>query len=364
MKKLLLASAVAALSIVTAQAAPTIYGKAFLTLDVQDGNKNSDSKDSRSQLNSNASRLGVKGSENLTANTDLIYQLEYRLDVDNNGDSNWGSRDTYLGLSHKQYGTAVAGRLTAIDDYVNYASIAQGGVVGGDNVLASFDAPRANNAFAYFSPEREGIQFMGMYVMDETKGKNGEGNDTFYGDAFGVGVKYEPANAPFKAGVTYIKASQYGMTDVASDIPVNKKDKNGVEQLVGYRGADAQAIRVSGAYAVSPALTVGALYQNTNLGKATIGKTLKKENAFAVSANYKVAQTPWTAYGQVDVVDNAGGDKNAEKQRLVVGGQYAFNKNTTGHVYSAYLRNKTTDATNAKVNADAYGVGAGLEYKF
>ena len=330
MKKLLLASAVAALSIVTAQAAPTIYGKAFLTLDVQDGNKNSDSKDSRSQLNSNASRLGVKGSENLTANTDLIYQLEYRLDVDADGGRNWESRDTYLGLSHKQYGTLVTGRLTAIDSYVDYANVAQGGVVGGDNVLASFDGERANNAFAYFSPEREGIQFMGMYVMDETKVGSGKPNDSLGRDAFGIGAKYEPANLPVKAGISYIQA-----------------------------GDATKAARVSGAYALNPALTVGALYQNTNLGK-----NLKKENAFTVSANYKVAQTPWTAYGQVDVVDNVRGYKNVEKQRLVVGGQYAFNKNTTGHVYSAYLRNKTTDATNAKVNADAYGVGAGLEYKF
>lgn len=319
MKKLLLASAVAALSITAAQAAPTIYGKAFLTLDLQDGDKNSPAKDSRSQLNSNASRLGVKGSENLTANTDLVYQLEYRLEVDDNTQQ-FTSRDTYLGLAHKQFGTLVAGRLTAIDSYVDYANVTVGGVIGGDNVLASFDAPRANNAFAYFTPERNGIQLMGMYVMDENNATDNLGRD-----AFGVGAKYEPSTMPVKAGVSYIQAGDF------------------------------RTARVSGAYALSPTLTAGALYQHTKF--ATKGS--EKENAFTVSANYKVAQTPWTAYGQVDVVDNVGGAKNSDAQRLAVGGKYAFNKNTTAHMYGAFLKQEVQ-----KVDQDSYGVGAGIEYKF
>lgn len=340
MKKLLLASAVAALSITAAQAAPTIYGKVYLTLDAKDGNKNSSIKDSRSQLNSNASRLGVKGSENLTTNTDLVYQLEYRLDADANGKRNWESRDTYLGLAHKQFGTLVAGRLTAIDSYVDYANVTTGGLVGGDNVLASFDAPRANNALAYFTPERNGIQLMGMYVMDEDKTDASvnainlggaaarAANDSLGRDAFGVGAKYEPENMPVKAGISYIQAG------------------------------DLKVARVSGAYAVSPALTAGALYQNTKLGKGT-----KKENAFTVSANYVVAQTPWTTYGQLDFVDNVGGSKNSDAQRIALGGKYSFNKNTTAHMYGAYLKEKVK-TTSGKADADSYGVGAGLEYKF
>ena len=324
MKKLLLASAVAALSITAAQAAPTVYGKAFLTLDVQDGDDNSPDYDSRTQLNSNASRIGVKGSEALTQNTDLVYQLEYRVDIDSDAARNWESRDTYLGLANKQYGTLVAGRLTTIDDYVDYANVTAGGPVGGDNVLASFNAERANNAFAYFSPERNGLQFMGMYALDENKP-----TDNLNGDAFGVGVKYEPTNAPYKVGATYIKASQKANED------------------------NLQAIRVSGAYAASPALTLGGLYQNTDYS------TDDNENAFTASANYKVAQTPWTTYGQLDFVDNVAGVKDSEKQRVAVGGKYAFNKATTGHVYGAYLKREI-----AGVDADAYGIGGGIEYKF
>ena len=362
MKKLLLASAVAALSITAAQAAPTVYGKAFLTLDLNDGDTDytnvvtttvngtstvavatvngSRSEEGRSKLNSNTSRIGLKGSEALTQNTDLVYQLEYGVDVDanDNGKDQFYSRDTYLGLANNQYGTLVAGRLTAIDDYVNYANVTAGGVLGGDNVLASFDGPRANNTFAYFSPERNGLQLMGMYTLDEN-----DDSDSLGRDAFGVGAKYEPANAAYKVGATYIQA-----------------------------GDALKAIRVSGAYAASPALTLGGLYQNADYDSDD------NENAFTVSANYKVAQTPWTAYGQLDYVDNVEGAKDAEKQRIAIGGKYAFNKATTGHIYGAYMKtegildeatsvttnNQTVRTVNTKNEFDGFGIGGGIEYKF
>ena len=359
MKKLLLASAVAALSITAAQAAPTVYGKAFLTLDLNDGDTDytnvvtttvngtstvavatvngSRSEEGRSKLNSNTSRIGLKGSEALTQNTDLVYQLEYGVDIDEDSDQ-FKSRDTYLGLANNQYGTLVAGRLTAIDDYVNYANVTAGGVLGGDNVLASFDGPRANNTFAYFSPERNGLQLMGMYTLDEN-----DDSDSLGRDAFGVGAKYEPANAAYKVGATYIQA-----------------------------GDALKAIRVSGAYAASPALTLGGLYQNADYDSDD------NENAFTVSANYKVAQTPWTAYGQLDYVDNVEGAKDAEKQRIAIGGKYAFNKATTGHIYGAYMKtegildeatsvttnNQTVRTVNTKNEFDGFGIGGGIEYKF
>lgn len=319
MKKLLLASAVAALSVTAAQAAPTVYGKAFLTLDYE--------KDGRAQLNSNTSRIGFKGESALTANTDLVYQLEYGVDVDadNNGKGQFYSRDTYIGLSNKQYGTLLAGRLSAIDGMVDYANVTQGGVLDGDAVQTTFDANRANNALAYVSPSYNGVTFLGMYVLDEFTGAEfdrvtgdrleGHGStDSLARDAFGVGAKYEPAGANYRAGATYIQSG----------------DANKI-------------LRVSGAYDLSQATTIGALYQNH--------KDL--ENVLTLSAEHKYAQTPWTVYGQLDLVDyEAGGDK----QRLVAGGKYGFNKATTGHVYAA--------ATDGKNQDTDFGIGGGIEYKF
>lgn len=324
MKKLLLASAVAALSI-SAQAAPTVYGKAFVTLDVDTVDTTDKatgvktSTDGRAQLNSTGSRIGLKGSESVTANTDVVYQLEYRVDVDADKGNNFSSRDTYIGVANKQFGTVIAGRLTAIDDYNNYANVLSGAVVGGDNVLASFNGPRANNAVAYISPSYNGLHFKGMYVLDENNA-----TDTLDRDAFGVSAHFEPQGANYRGGVSYIQA-----------------------------GKSNKIARVSGAVDITPAVTVGALYQNHNFGK-----NAEKENAIAVSGSFKTA-TPWTAYAQLDLVDNKGGVKDAESQRVAVGGKYAFNKAVTGHVYGAVLKDETA-ATEQK----GAGIGGGIEYKF
>lgn len=322
MKKLVLATAIAALSVTAAQAAPTVYGKAFLTLDVNTSKvKGGEREDGRFTLNSNASRIGFKGSEALTGNTDLVYQLEYGIDVDADQDKNFRSRDTYLGVSNKQYGTLLAGRLSAIDGRVDYANVADGAVLGGDAVLASFDSPRANNTFAYVAPTYNGITASAMYTLDEN-----DTTDTLGRDAFGVAVQYEPENQPFRAGASYIRA-----------------------------GKNNQFTRVSGAFDATPAATIGALYQH---GKYAAGK----ENAFTVSGQLKT-QTPWTAYTQVDVVSDVEGVKDADKQRLVVGGKYAFNKATTGHIYGAYLNNETGSGE-TKTEVRSAGIGGGLEYKF
>lgn len=338
MKKLLLATAVAALSVSAAHAAPTVYGKAFLTLDAIQGDTDVTNKvtgqtttlddDSneypeRTQLNSIGSRIGLKGGEALTANTDLVYQLEYGIDVDENSQQFY-SRDTYLGLSNKQYGTLLAGRLTPIDDMVNYSNVAVGGVLGGDDVLTGTvsEITRANNAMAYVSPNYNGLNFLGMYVLDENND-----SDTLGRDAYGVGVQYEPAAQPFRAGATYIQS-----------------------------GDAWKHLRVSGAYNVNSAITLGALVD------AIDHDTDDNELGLSLSGQMKTA-TPWTAYAQVDMVSNVGGNSDSDALRVLGGGKYAFNKATTGHIYGAYL-NTEEETVNTKVEYDGFGVGAGLEYKF
>lgn len=320
MKKLLLATAVAALSVSAAHAAPTVYGKALVTVDYSDFDDESTTK-----LNSTTSRIGFKGAEALTANTDLVYQLEYGVEIDSdNGGAVKGksqnqfySRDTYLGLSNKQYGTLVAGRLSAIDDNINYVSQTVGQYDGFN--AASWDGERVNNAMAYFSPAYNGLQFMGMYAVEEDNASD-LATDA---EAFGVGVKYEPANQPFRAGATYIKSGDFNTT------------------------------RLSGAYDLNNQIGLGALYQISDLD------TSDKENLAAVSATYKTA-TPWTAYAQAEMTSNVGGVDGDDAQRLVLGGKYAFKANATGHVYAGYS-NLEQEGQDDK---DGFGIGTGIEYKF
>lgn len=331
MKKLLLASAVAALSVSAAHAAPTVYGKAFLTVDA--GNAKDTYKSgivqttediNTSGLNSNSSRIGLRGSEALTADIDVVYKLEYRINIDSAA-GQFTSRDTYLGLAHKEYGTLLAGRLTTIDDNVDFASVLEANNVG--DIGPTFSAPRANNAFAYVSPERNGAQFLAMYAFDSDTDEGSLANK----DQYGIGATY--STGPINAGASYIA---YGKNN---------------------------HLRLSGNYAVSPTLTAGALYQISKFDEVNS----KKENTLIVSGEMKTA-TPWTAYGQVALIKNVKG-KNDKSMGVGVGGKYAFNKVATGHLYAGYVNSERKNVT---INNNLYdsskntgfGVGAGLEYRF
>ena len=376
MKKLLLASAVAALSVSAANAAPTVYGKAYLTVDASNAKATSKSgivqtkeDTNESGLNSNSSRIGLKGSEALTADIDVVYQLEYGINIDsgddtvsqvvgvkpkyqsgnvvldNNGQVQYEpvfgdkkvkkdqfyARDTYLGLAHKQYGTLLAGRLTTIDDNVDFASVLEGSNVA--DIGPDFSAQRANNAFAYVSPEYNGAQFLAMYAFDSDTDKGGLADK----DQYGIGATY--STGPINAGASYIA---YGKNN---------------------------HLRLSGNYAVSPTLTAGALYQISKFDEVNS----KKENTLIVSGEMKTA-TPWTAYGQVTLVKNAAGVDGEKKMGVGVGGKYAFNKATTGHVYTGYInedgrtykgKNKALkDTVYESSKNTGFSVGAGVEYRF
>lgn len=344
MKKLLLATAVAALSVSAAHAAPTVYGKILLTTDYvdgnvtvkEDGNKLIDEDYSTTQLNSTGSRIGFKGAEALTANTDVVYQLEYGVDVDENSPQ-FKSRDTYLGLANKQYGTFVAGRLSAIDDNINYATQTVGlydsyntgfsvddDELEWDGSLASFDGNRIDNAFAYFSPSYNGMQFMAMYALDGDRDNSDASLDQ---EGYGVGVKYEPSNEPFRAGATYIKSGDFSTA------------------------------RLSGAFDVNAATTLGALYQVTDSDED------KNENLFTLSGSYAIPATKWKAYAQGDIVKNIRGLDGLDGSRFVVGGKYGFNAATTGHLYTGYSKIEASE-DGYDLDASGFGLGAGLEYKF
>lgn len=317
MKKLVLATAVAALSMTAAQAKPTVYGKAFLTLDytkTQGGN-------SLVELNDNGSRIGLKGSEKISHDTKALYQLEYRIRPEQgkaSSTSQFDPRDTYIGLSNNAAGTLLAGRLTAIDSQVNYSTVA-GGMY--DNMLAFFDAPRANNALAYLTPEMSGLQAGLMYVMDENNPNQDYRADPSlpYTSVAGLMVKYE--TDAFNAGASYITA---------------------------YNN-DVKITRLSGSLPLMTGFTVGGLYQMTD----TPGSN--DENAFQLSAKYGMDAT--TVYGQFDRVTDRAGVANADRSRYVLGAKQNLAKSTILHGYIGY-----TDPRGG--NNNELGLGAGIEKKF
>lgn len=329
MKKLLLATAIAALSVSAAQAAPTVYGTAFVTVDYEDIESDAGDSDSL-QINSHSSRIGFKGSEAMTANTDVIYQLEYGVNIDgadSDGDRTFKSRDTFLGLNNKNFGEFRFGRNQSSLDRINNVATADGGYwnylgskASKDNMVES---GRIDNSMIWTAPKYQGLplQLSAMYAADE---------DDNSGDGFGVAAMFDQGTG-FTAGVAYDKDLNLGNGDI----------------IRGTATVDLSK------FAAVP-VTLGALYQ-----VADIDNTDKKEKGFVLSAAMGLQNfaKPATVYAQYNNTSNLRGADGVDSDQIVVGGKYFYQPNMIMH---AYAGQNDSDRLETKTLA----IGTGLEYKF
>ena len=329
MKKLLLATAIAALSVSAAQAAPTVYGKAFVTVDYEDIESNAGDSDSL-QINSHASRIGFKGSEAMTANTDVIYQLEYGVDIDADDSKTFASRDTFLGLNNKNFGEFRFGRNQSSLDRINNVVTADGGYWDNlgetDNMV---DSDRIDNSMIWTAPKYQGLplQVSAMYAADE---------DDNSGDGFGVAAMFDQGTG-FTAGVAYDKDLNLG----------NGKYAQTGDIIRGTATVDLSK------FAAVP-VKLGALYQVADIDDAD-----KKEKGFVVSAAMGLQNfaKPATVYAQYNNTSNLRGLDGIDTDQIVVGGKYFYQPNMIMHAYAGQNDNDLNDK-------ETLAIGGGLEYLF
>ncbi len=348
MKKLLLATAIAALSVSAANAAPTLYGKAFVTMDyvnlddeIRDGDVNS------VQINSNSSRIGFRGAEAMTANTDVIYQLEYGIAVDGE-DRNFQSRDTYLGFNNKSYGEFRFGRNTSVLDYVNNVVTSGSGfwdnlglnkLEGNENGINMTDSGRRNNSIIWKAPKYNNLplDLALMYEADEAFVDDNEDRN----NGFAAALMFD-AGAGITAGLAY------------------DKDVNLTGDLI--RGTATVDL---GKYVAYP-VTVGALYQVADFDStgALVGNDARgdeKEKGMVLSAKMGLNNfaKPAAVYLQYNNTKNVNGLDDVDSDQIVFGGEYQYRKNMIAH---AYVGQNSADLNGA--DYDLFAVGGGLEYIF
>ncbi len=139
------------------------YGKVNVSLQSNDLD---DGTSSDTELMSNASRFGVKGSTQLDNGLEAFYKLEWQVDVaDLSGDDNIKSRNQYVGLRGNFGEVSVGRRDTALklvqsgfDPFSDYAADMKH-IFAGKN--------RTSNTLSYFSPMMQNVQFAASYVFNE-----------------------------------------------------------------------------------------------------------------------------------------------------------------------------------------------------
>ena len=364
MNKLLLAAVVATMGMSAAQAAPTLYGKVNVSVDSYD-----DGKDDKTEVNSNASRIGVKGEEKLTDQLAAIYQAEWEIDVDG-GDDVFKKRNIFAGLKWANLGTLKAGIMDTPfkdaaggyrDVFNDYAHADIKEMMYGEerveNVIGIETDPKLMGGVVFALQAQQGES-----TTETTKYTDGARDSI--GDGISTSLSYANKDLGFE-GV--IAGNFKSIGDFAA---------------VGISNAPADAIRVGGSFDLgkigATGLYLGAMWQTaeisdyTNLQAFSVTPAYAgdynkvEENAWLISATYKLANTPWTfkaQYQQADtdyaVLGGASGDSSVDQWGI--GADYKLNSQTK---LFANAIQREWDNSPKKGNADESVYGLGMEIKF
>lgn len=320
MKKTLLAVALASLFPAVAFADVVVYGKANLSV------QNADEAvmdDSRVELVSNASRIGVKGGEEVNSSLKVIYQFEYQTEVDDgtNGTQTFGQRNIYLGLQGVA-GTIMGGHFDT-PTKVAQEKIDLFNDLEGDITTIFKGEIRASNIIQYTTPTFGG-GFAGSvaYITEENDGAFKQNNPAGTQPGNGVSASFGYTSAAFYVGVA-------------------------ADQDVEAEGVD--LVRAVARVTMGP-VQLGVLaeqYENDNTG-------VDEDGALA-SVLWNITDK-WALkgqYGQSDV-------RMADGETASIGLDYKMTKAATLFSYATKVENELVGTAERD---DTY-VGVGVDFKF
>lgn len=285
-----------------------IYGKANVTVQSSD-----DGEGSFTEIKSNASRLGVKGSEKINDSLEAVYKFEFQVDVsdaDSKGDNddNISARNQYVGLKGA-FGQVVIGRNdTALKQSQGKLDLFND--LEGDIKNVFKGENRLGNTVSYSSNSYEGFKVLATFVAeDDVDADNGYSMAVTYGD---VALK---------------KSAVYA--SIAADSEVN--------------GYDVVRASIQGKI---ENFKLGAMYQTQ---EAVDGSA--EADGYLLNAAYSMGSNTFKVqYQDMDF------DDSDDKSAISVGLDHKLNKNIK--VFGFY---SSFDMDN---NVDQDYVGLGMEYKF
>ncbi|PNE03304.1 porin [Alcanivorax sp. MD8A] len=339
MKKNLLAIAVGAAvampGVVLADG-PTVYGKVNISLEQMsyDPSPAAPNNDDEFELQSNASRLGVKGDLDLdVANLKAIYQAEFEISVDDGDKSGqtFTQRNIFGGLQGG-FGTLKAGK------FDTPTKLAQGKIdqfndLDGDikNVMPGEN--RASNIIQYSTPKlADMITLNAAFIPNED-------SDDFDGDGENENGLADSTSISLVLEKDMFFAALSHDTSIEDDLVADTQTFAGTSTL--------DITRV--AAGIKPGnFELGAIYQMAEESEGD-----GEDAAVVVSAAFKIDRIKLKAqYGMAE------GDSNDEEiTQYSLGADYKLAKATKTYVY---FNNLEADIADEEVQT----IGIGMEHKF
>lgn len=289
----------------------------------------------------NASRLGVRGEEDLGGGLAAIYQYEFGVDVTEGTNFN-SNRPKWVGLRGSSWGSVTVG--TQWTPYYNVVGIGDifnsSKVFDNDVYLGNTFATRMDNSLIYSTPNWSGFGAQAMLVMNgqcpptdpQTPGQLRYGpacGDTRVQgttnlvpanlsddiDMWQIALSYK--NGPFFAGAAYMAMEGPGFGDF-----VTRPTWDGDQWAVAF-GYNAAPFAVSIAYESGD---VNTLYFGDGDNIYVTGQYTFGNNIIRAAYGYTTADD-----GQIDILDangNAAVLEQSDVNNWVLGYQYNFSKRT------------------------------------
>ncbi|RKR31251.1 porin [Paraburkholderia sp. BL17N1] len=315
----------------------------------------------------NGSRWGLRGSEDLGAGLKAIFTLENGFDTSNGkllqGGREFG-RQAFVGLGSNTWGTVTLGRqydpMTELIGEIAATSMwAWLGTHPGDldNLNSTF---RVNNAVKYRSPKFHGLQASGMFAPGGVPGNFASGR------VYALGLKY--VNGPLSAALAYdnINNPSVSVLDSAlSPAQAGYVSPSRTPVFNGFASANVwQIFGAAAAYKIGQG-SIGLVYTNArfqdirrtgstpNTGNASfnsyeINGRYYVTPAFLIGASFAYTETSRAKYEQIDFGPNYSFSKRTDVN-LVGVWQHASGVDSTGHAAVAAISTLGQSSTPTQV---------------
>ncbi|MGA9031573.1 MAG: porin [Sulfuricaulis sp.] len=327
-KKLLIAAVGAALvagPMLAAQAETVVYGHFHESWDSYDNGGDSGAvKDTTNgMLNSNSSRFGIKGNEDLGGGLKAIYQIESGAFNADDGSGGLGGtlRNTFMGFAGSQWGSVKFGRHDAPVKDMSRKIDMFNEEIGDMRVAVGYGRfdNRISNMVRYDSPSFSGIQVGVLHGVSEVNT-----------DTTTTSANVTWSQGPIYAGLGY-------------------------ETHMAHSSAleDESDIRLAGMWNITPEFYLAAMYDQVS----NVGFVDNNDGAtWAIGGGFKFANNLLKLqYAQADATDEATVDNGATV--WAIGVDHYFSKTTK--VYLDYAKADNDDGATTNVSSSYAGHGTG-----
>jgi predicted porin len=333
-----------------AQAAPTVYGLLNLSVDMVNIESSDDPTTpavnegvDNIQVTSNASRIGVRGDENLGSGLAAVYQVEWLVNGDGTSVGELSTRNRFLGLK-SSFGTFK---------------------------LGSYDSPlrEAQGALDQFDDMFYGD--MGNYLDGEIRLANVIGYESpKFADAITIKLALQPGESnandgiaeAMSAAVAYEANGLYVAAAVDKDVNNTGVPFTGANMFSATPGDGRDTMRLVGTYTMD-ALVVGAMLQSSESsdeGPAAAAK--RDQEALVLSAAYTMGKN--VIKGQLATVEDETGP-GADVETMFIGVGFDHNFTQMTKAFAQVLLQEVDNSTPlATPNGDDSVFSIGMQTKF